>query len=144
MCYNRHLLAHHLQGRFTIKALLAVILVILIGCSGAAQAEWTEQEAIAVVQYKLSERLEACEIRNCIASQDPVLIALGIKGRPRPSFGVNLGFYTAKVLLEQGDWTAVYEPDSLRWRVQVIGSELKPLIFYAYERTSLVQGVAPP
>jgi len=120
---------------------------------------WTEQDAILVVQHKLYERMMACggyphvhglpwELENivgplnaftesdeggCWSAQDPVLkafsgaIAIGI-----PTF--------AKDALYEGQWSAVYQPTDITWRVESTVGKLPTYTFYAYERTGLVVG----
>jgi hypothetical protein len=40
-------------------------------------------------------------------------------------------------------WSAFFEGDQQRWRVEAAGPSSKViLVFYAYERTGLVEGVA--
>jgi hypothetical protein len=115
---------------------------------------WTEAEAIAVVQAKVRERLAVCDAQShndregllgtrtfgpgvgvCYFREDPVMWAT-----PEGFLGRSL----VKVMLEhqyQDRWSAKYEPDSYRWRVEASGQDVQPLVFHAYEKTGLVVGV---
>ena len=116
---------------------------------------WTEQDAIAVVQSKLRERLAACQAHrsrdndgllpstDAVCSEDPVLKAFG-SGAAAPGLRVNFITAIAKTLLEHGKWTAVSDPNSSRWLVQVVSlpeDGLPAQKFYAHEKTGLVEGI---
>lgn len=106
-----------------------------------AALRWTEEDAISVAQNKLREKVRYCQSNYCDYRKDPVMRALGVKGRPAGFFDFALSL--AKSNLEHGKWTAVYEPDSLRWLVIATGGDSPPMTSYAYERTGLVEGIAP-
>ena len=93
------------------------------------------------MQNELLEKVRYCGSNRCKYSQDPVLKALGGKGRPVP--GSNIEIVMVESRLKHGEWTAVYERDSLRWLVIATGGDSRPMTFYAYERTGLVEGIAP-
>ena len=99
----------------------------------------TEEEAIAVVQYRVWARVWDCDAhsrhedaRGCYPRQDSIL-----QVTPEGF----LGPYLVKVMLQQGEWSAKYEPDSYRWRIEASGQDVQPLVFHAYEKTGLVVGV---
>jgi len=104
---------------------------------------WTEEDAIAVVQFRVQERLAACDAQDlrgifpsavgarCF-SEDPVMWAT--VGFSSPSL--------VKVMIQHGELSARYEPDSYRWRIEASGQDVQPLVFHAYEKTGLVVGVA--
>ena len=97
-----------------------------------------EGDAIKLVQFELRKSLNNCaSLGPYRCSEDHVLKAFGA-GRAMPSFRVGLISAIGKTKLEQGEWTAVYESDSRRWRVEVGSSA-----FYVYETTRIVEGVAP-
>jgi hypothetical protein len=126
---------------------------------------WTEEEAIAVVQREISDRLVACqehshdvqdgrgtfgmrvdglgtgESGGCAYHEDIVLRGTGFR---TTNFGINLGGSITEVLLESpGSWTAVYESRFHRWRVEALAPDIPTMSFHVYERTGLVVGVAP-
>jgi hypothetical protein len=126
---------------------------------------WTEEEAIAVVQREISDRLVACEEHShdvqdgrgtfgmrvdglgtgesggCAYHEDIVLRGTGFR---TTNFGINLGGSITEVLLESpGSWTAVYESRFHRWRVEALAPDIPTMSFHVYERTGLVVGVAP-
>ncbi len=46
--------------------------------------------------------------------------------------------------LDRGEWAAIHEPSSLRWRVESIirfPDSVVQIGFYAYEKTGLVEGI---
>jgi hypothetical protein len=105
---------------------------------------WTEAEAIAVVQYRVWARVWDCDNHSrhedgmgCYPHQDSIL---------QVTPDGFLGPYLVKVILQRGEWSAKYEPDSYRWRIEVeaSGQDVQPLVFHAYEKTGLVVGVVPP
>ena len=111
--------------------------------------QWTEQDAIAIVQSKLRERLVACEAHShdlrleelysvrrystdwaggCgLSRSDPLLKTL-ITLRDRLQNGSDKNYNVAprfrKAIghraLEKGEWSAVHEPTAFRWRVESI------------------------
>jgi hypothetical protein len=102
---------------------------------------WTEEEAIAVVQREIKDKLVACEsvgldLNECYFREDPVLWAT-------PG---GFTIYVVKAMLQEDNWdkwSAKYEPDFYRWRVEASMQDVQPLVFHAYEKTGLVVGVAP-
>ena len=109
-----------------------------------AEPWWTEQDAIAVVQEKLNEAATYCARTGSGGSSTACLRYLDdlMKGMTTsvPAF---LASTAAKAFSQDGEWSAIYEVDSLRWRVVRIsqGSDGSSRVaFYAYERTGLVEG----
>jgi len=101
-----------------------------------------EGDAIKLVQFELRKSLNNCaSLGPYRCNTDHVLKALGA-GRTMPSFRVNVISAIGKTLLEQGEWTAVYESDSRRWRVMAFNT-LGSSIFYVYETTLIIEGLAP-
>ncbi len=114
---------------------------------------WTEQDAIAVVQSKLRERLVACSgeggcglpdsprsfggFESDVSRKDPALKAVpSLSG-----IGWNI---IGRFALDRGEWAAIHEPSALRWRVESIISfpdNVVQIGFYAYEKTGLVEGI---
>jgi len=96
-----------------------------------------EGDAIKLVQFELRKSLNNCaSLGPYRCSDDQVLKAFGGAKKAMPSLRVNLISTIGKGLLEQGEWTAVYESDSRRWRVEVGSSA-----FHVYETTLIVEGV---
>ena len=110
---------------------------------------WTEQDAIAVVQYQLAASLVHCSdpqgypLGSCSTTFDPVYRALS-----NPSVPPLWRHFVAKNITQgAGQWSAVYEPSFLRWRVvaTLVMQEVTPrVVFYVYERTGLVEGDVQP
>jgi len=161
---------------------LAVVVLLAVGCGVAAPEEdssvlsdnpqvvgqaqridelearldallWTEQDAIAVVQSKLRERLVACSVEGGCAlpgsprsfggfesdgsAADPALKAV-------PSLSGKGWNIIGRFALDRGDWSAIHEPSALRWRVESIipfPDNVVSIGFYAYEKTGLVEGI---
>ena len=62
-----------------------------------------------------------------------------------PSFGAFSSNFVGGQALKRGEWLAIHEPPSLRWRVESVirySDKTIRVAFYAYERTGLVEGVA--
>ncbi len=162
---------------------LAVVALLVVGCGAAAapvdessvlgdkpqvdtQAQrikelearldallWTEQDAIAVVQSKLRERLVACSGEGgCVLPGSPRSFGgfesdgsrtdPPLKAVPSLSgIGWNI---VGRFALDRGEWSAIHEPSALRWRVESVirfpDNEVQ-IGFYAYEKTGLVEGI---
>ena len=111
---------------------------------------WTEQDAIAVVQSKLRERLVACSGEGgCTSPGSPRTFESdgsrtdpALKAVPSPSgIGWNI---IGRFALDQGEWAAIREPSALRWRVESVirfPDTVVQIGFYAYEKTGLVEGI---
>ncbi len=115
--------------------------------------QWTEQDAIAVVQSSLRERLVACSVEGGCAlpgsprsfggfesdgsATDPALKAVpSLSG-----IGWNI---VGRFALDRGEWAAIHEPSALRWRVESVirfPDNVVQIGFYAYEKTGLVEGI---
>jgi len=167
----------------TWQTLVAVVTILLVGCGASAaptedssvigdnpqvvaQAQridelearldalqWTEQDAIAVVQSKLREHLVACSgeggctlpgsprsfggFESDGSATDPVLQAVpSLSG-----IGWNI---VGRFALDRGEWAAIHEPSALRWRVESVirfPDNVVQIGFYAYEKTGLVEGI---
>ncbi len=114
---------------------------------------WTEQDAIAVVQSKLRERLVACSGEGgCVLPGSPRSFGgfesdgsrtdPALKAVPSLSgIGWNI---VGRFALDRGEWSAIHEPSALRWRVESVirfpDNEVQ-IGFYAYEKTGLVEGI---
>ena len=98
---------------------------------------WTEADAIEEVQYELRRSLQ-CGVSGCRAGSDPILRAFRNTGL-QPTF-INAAI---RHMLRKGEWSALYEPSSMRWRIEGRttrgGTTSQPVVFYAYERTGLME-----
>jgi len=115
--------------------------------------QWTEQDAIAVVQSKLRERLVACSgAGGCTLPGSPRSFG-GFESdgsRTDPALKVvpslsGIGWnIVGRFALDRGEWSAIHEPSALRWRVESVirfpDNEVQ-IGFYAYEKTGLVEGI---
>ena len=114
------------------------------------ELRWTEQDAIAVVQFKLRDHLQNSSdpllktlitVRDRLQNgSDTLLRTMSIAQRFRRAIGLRA--------LEQGEWSAVHEPIAFRWRVESAlpwdGTQFLQIGFYAYEKTGLVEGIPTP
>ena len=104
------------------------------------EPQWTEADAIAVAQDKLSAAERNCRANKTLSCRQYLssLIKGMTPGTPGP-----LANAAVRVLLKGGKWSAVRKDASNRWLVIVVryfsdGSSFVP--FYVYERTGLVEG----
>lgn len=159
---------------------ILVVVLLVVGCGGATapqptqsddpqvdpQAQridelearldarqWTEQDAIAVVQSKLRERLVACSGEGgCTLPGSPRSFGgfesdgsetePALKAVPSLS-GVGWNI-VGRFALDRGEWAAINEPSALRWRVESVirfPDNVVQIGFYAYEKTGLVEGI---
>jgi len=133
-----------------------------------ARLRWTEAEAIAVVQFKLWEAVNDCGRGHSHYGSITQIPGGGVDvGRPtgciereaykfKPvlrtfrfgkAFPANQVPYLGGIMLTEGEWSAVHDPDNLRWRVTVVRRYAAGPIrlhFVVYERTGLVEGTDPP
>jgi hypothetical protein len=135
--------------------LLGATLLLLVGCAAAAGPQWSEQDAIRVVQREFRTSISGCgeyseyglvARRECFL-RDPVLAAIhrGLAQLPNRYVSTHIGMVARVVLADNIQWSAYFEGDQQRWRVEaaVPGAKSTPtLVFYAYEKTGLVEGVA--
>ena len=82
--------------------------------------------------------------RDAVCSEGPVLKAFGAGKAMRGYRVPYLAAYTT-LLLEQGNWSAVYESDPPRWNVEGTFRKVHEGVwtFYLYESTRVVEGIAP-
>ena len=133
----------NLKGWNTMAAMTVVILGILLmaGCGKDTQretleakvaelearleaTEWTEEDAIGIVRQDLSK--------------DPLSI-MGPRGNFLPEVGDAARRASAITLLDRDEWwSAEYEPENFRWRVEAGDGSLW-FAFYAYPRTTSVE-----
>jgi hypothetical protein len=114
---------------------------------------WTKQDAIVVVRSELWQRARDCYAitklgGECPGSMDPVLKAYHVgAGNFMPEFSVIAWKVMAKFFLERGEWSATYEPESFRWRVESTFDGdtwgVRTAAFLVYEKTGLVEGITP-
>ena len=124
--------------------------------------QWTEYEVISVVKRELEASLSACgsqhshsdgyrsTVQGCVSqsqyASDPVLRAIVIDtDTGGPGYFNTLLNIIGRGILEEGDWSAVREPDSFRWSVtgtREWADGRRYVNFYVYERTGLVDGIA--
>ena len=125
--------------------------------------QWTEYEVISVVKRELEASLSACgsqhshsdgypsTARGCVSrsqyASDPVLRAIVIDtDTGGPSRFNTLLNIIGRGILEEGDWSAVREPDSFRWSVtgtREWADGRRYVNFYVYELTGLIEGTGP-
>lgn len=120
--------------------LLGLCFLVMLGVASCqAGPSWTGQDAIDVVQQELIKATErACTLRagttSCSRARKDSILA---------GFLLNqFGYVGVFRLIENGVWTATYEPESFRWLVQgetSYGGLPDRHKFHAYEKTGIVK-----
>jgi hypothetical protein len=110
------------------------------------QQQWTDNDAIVLVQYKFWERASSCRRSDCYF-RDPVLRVLypGASKLPARLRDTFIEMATEQILTGS-QWSATHEPGSRRWRVEALqeGEESNAIfVFYAYERAGIVEAEVP-
>jgi hypothetical protein len=111
----------------------------------AAGSQWSEQDAIRVVQREFWSSLNGCgeyPERECYL-RDPVLKAIhyDLEQTPNRLIGSYIQRLVERVSANDTQWSAVYEGEQSRWHVEVVATNLTgTLPFYVDERTGIVEG----
>ena len=142
-----------------IVAVLAILVLLVVACS--AESWWTEQDAIAVVEDALKEEMQECGSRHTHqldlgdsfypigSARDCFFIREGSAMEAFGRLGDLVKRSMIRSMLEQSDWSVSYEPEQHRWHVtgerqyEIPDLTTVTISFYAYERTSIVEGIKP-
>ena len=116
---------------------------ITVVASPTTVPRWTEVDVIAIVRDKLAEDIRSCRTDSALRCGND-LFGLMLLTRAPPGIPTST---TATWFIEAW-WSAVYEPKNLRWLVVSMtdasaNGSPGSLYFYVYERTGLVEGIAP-